>query len=100
MAMPDARSVAMRFAAKFLEQGNYYYASSARGPSSQPLQPASVTRKIDTFFEEVGFEGLAIQSVGYEEGAEVPKVHVYVTKGSRRTPLRLCLMTMGMCRLK
>jgi hypothetical protein len=81
--MTDARSVAERFAAKFLEQGSYYYASSPRGPSSQTLSPAA-SGAIDAYFEEIGFEGLAVQSVGYEAGAENPRVHIYVTKGSRR----------------
>jgi hypothetical protein len=37
-----------------------------------------------TFFDESGFEGLAVQSVGFEEGASDPKVHIYVTKGSMK----------------
>jgi hypothetical protein len=31
-----------------------------------------------------GFSGLAIQSVGFEEGSENPAVHIYLTRGSAR----------------
>jgi hypothetical protein len=32
-------------------------------------------------YDEYGFAGLAVQSVGVEEGVAEPKVHIYVTKG-------------------
>ena len=35
--------------------------------------------------DEYGFDGLSIQSVGYTLGAEEEAVHVYVTRGSKRS---------------
>jgi hypothetical protein len=77
--------IAQRLAAKFLEAGNYTFSAplSARG-LTEVISAAADTRAIDAYFEETGFAGLAVQSVGYEEGAENPKVHIYVTRGPRK----------------
>ena len=83
--MPNARSVAEQLAARFLENGNYVFAGPMKATLAQgPLPAAADAQSFEGFFSEAGFAGLAVQSVGYEKGAEQPKVHVYVTKGSRR----------------
>jgi hypothetical protein len=54
------------------------------------ILPAGVQREpIDGRFEDIGFADLAVQSVGFEEGVDNPKVHVYVTKGPRRKEAEL-----------
>ncbi len=83
--MADARSVAQQLAARFLENGNYTLAGPMTAAGTHaPLPAATDDRSLEGFFSDAGFAGLAVQSVGYEEGADEPKVHVYVTKGSRR----------------
>jgi hypothetical protein len=83
--MPDARSVAQQLAGKFLENGNYTLAGPMRATDAhRPLPAAANEQSLEVFFSEAGFAGLAVQSVGYEEGADQAKVHIYVTKGSRR----------------
>jgi len=78
----------MNLAARFLEHGNYVFAEPLSGRTLAEVIPAAVhPDRVEAYFEELGFEGLAVQSVGYEEGrsdGEPPRVHVYVTKGSRK----------------
>src|SRR5437763_16723104 len=81
--MASAREVAQQLAAKFLEHGNYAAANPMNAAALRLVMPAAAPdAAISEFIEEAGFEGLAVQSVGYEEGADEPKVHIYVTKGS------------------
>lgn len=83
--MLTARQLAERLAARFLSRGSYSFAPTKRIPSHGGVAPASGdAAAMESLFVEEGFAGLAVQSVGYEEGASDPKVHVYVTKGTRR----------------
>jgi hypothetical protein len=83
-SMQQAAVVAQQMAAKFLEAGNYVFAGPLSADVISRVIPAatSVTAVAD-YFQQPGFAGLAVQSVGYEEGAKQPKVHIYVTKGSQ-----------------
>jgi hypothetical protein len=81
--MPSAEQVATILGFEFLRQGNF---SAAAGPVLMPL-PERVSAVADdergpalTYIE--GFSGLSIQAVGYEEGVEEPKVHIYLSRGS------------------
>jgi hypothetical protein len=83
--MADAREVAQQLAARFLANGNYAFADPISAGALKHMMPASAPgSQFAGFFEESGFEGLSVQSVGYEAGAEEPRVHVYVTSGSLR----------------
>ena len=77
-----AEDVARLLATRFLADGNYEV-----GPVSLRAQTiAAKGRGLDEYFEEAGFAGLAVQSVGYTAGIEEgePKVVIHVLKGSRR----------------
>jgi hypothetical protein len=78
--------VAQKLAAKFLAQGNYTSAPSMKGSSLTGLLPAAASEEADVeeFFDEAGFAGLAVQAVGHEVGSRRHKVHVYVTRASRK----------------
>ncbi|MCI0376221.1 MAG: S1 family peptidase [Gemmataceae bacterium] len=83
--MGEARVVAQQLAAEFLARGSYTFANPMSAGALGHVMPAADSRKgLADFFDESGFEGLAVQSIGYEEGAAEPKVHIYVTKGSVR----------------
>jgi len=78
-----ARDVALALAERFLQSGNFVLAGGqGRGPYG--ALPAAAGAHEIAEYDEHGFAGLAVQSVGVEEGVEDPKVHIYVTKGSRR----------------
>jgi hypothetical protein len=82
--MLDAKAVAQQLAQPFLSHGNYTFASTKRADQRAGVSPAATGGEaVDELLSE-GFAGLAVQSVGYEEGAENPRVHVYIVKGSRR----------------
>ncbi len=79
-----AKDVATALAQQFLRSGNFVLA----GGQARAVRPA-VAEAVDLpEYDEYGFSGLAVQSVGVEEGQEVdnPRVHVYVTKGGRLPP--------------
>jgi hypothetical protein len=78
----DAGEVARRLGRLFLERGQYAFASGAI--TGHEATPAATREAFVPSIEEQGFAGLAVQSVGYELGAPEPKVHIYVTKGSKR----------------
>jgi hypothetical protein len=86
--MPSAKAseLAHKLEAQFLANGNFVFA----GPTGQltgfpNVAPASAAEELETQYpQDAAFSGLAVQSVGYEEGDDIePTVHVYVTKGSR-----------------
>lgn len=58
--------------------------AGAQGRGVQGALPAAVGIPEIPEYDEYGFAGLAVQSVGVEEGVDDPKVHIYVTKGSRK----------------
>lgn len=79
-----ARDVAHALTARFLQDGSYVLAGT-QGHASLGARPAAAGAPEFPEYDEYGFSGLAVQSVGFEEGVDVddPRVHVYVTKGSR-----------------
>ena len=80
-----AKDLALALAEHFLQSGNFVLAGvQGRGPRT--VLPAAAEVPEFQEYDEYGFAGLAVQSVGVEEGVPDPAVHVYVTKGSR--PLR------------
>lgn len=87
MSEMSADNVAKTLAAKFLENGNYEaLGASLSDRSVREFASAAATRAIDqTFYEEDGFAGLSVQSVGWTRGAEEERVVIYVTKGSQRS---------------
>ncbi|MER2528528.1 MAG: hypothetical protein ABTR07_11425 [Candidatus Competibacter denitrificans] len=72
-----ARQVAIDLANCFLADGRYVLAP-APGSGVRPASSSSFLCNL----EDAGFSGLSVQSVGYEEGKQNPKVHIYVTRGS------------------
>jgi hypothetical protein len=82
----DAERVATILAYEFLREGRY---SAASGPIEvHPLATAVAVstpdrKDIQSSFPE-GFEGLAVQSVGFEAGPKEPKVHIYLTRASAK----------------
>lgn len=79
--MPTAEEVATFLAYEFLRRGNY---SASIGPVEVPALARAVAAADDADAlpdRPVGFEGLHVQSVGFEEGGE-SKVHIYLTRGS------------------
>jgi hypothetical protein len=83
--MPDAEQVATALAYEFLRKGNY---SASSGPVEVPhLRAAAVAEVLEAeaeFQVTPEFASLAVQSVGFEEGVDDPKVHIYLTRGSAR----------------
>ena len=79
-----ARDVALALTQRFLQAGNYVL-GGVQGHGPHAARPAAAGAPELPEYDEYGFSGLAVQSVGVEEGADVddPRVHVYVTKGSR-----------------
>jgi hypothetical protein len=80
--MADAERVATLLAYEFLREGNF---SAAHGAVDVPslIQAAAATGGELIDIRE-GFGSIAVQSVGFEEGPENPKVHIYLTRGSAR----------------
>lgn len=84
--MSQAKKIAQQLAAKFLAQGNYSFANPLNVSALEHVLPAAApSHRLSDYFEEAGFEGLSVQSVGYEEGTQDPIVHIYVTKGSLKS---------------
>jgi hypothetical protein len=85
--MPTAEEVATALAYEFLRRGNY---SASKGPVEVPelaqVVAAGFVPDIVEQYEEhpEAFASLAVQSVGFEEGVEDPKVHIYLTRGSSK----------------
>jgi hypothetical protein len=76
-----ARDVARKLHAELLAGGCFTF-SPMPMLGANDVVPAAGEPGASAYVERLGFSGLAVQSVGYERGAENPKVHVYVTKGS------------------
>lgn len=77
-----ARDTALALAQRFLRSGNFVLAG-AQGRGSPTVRPAAAEAQEIPGYDEYGFAGLAVHSVGVEEGVPDPRVFVYVTKGSR-----------------
>ena len=75
-----AQDVALALTKRFLQAGNYVLAGT-QGHGPHGARPAAAEAPEFPEYEEYGFSGLAVQSVGVEEGKDVddPRVHVYVT---------------------
>jgi hypothetical protein len=82
---PAAR-VAQQLAAKFLAQGNYGATTAIKGSAARRQFAAAALpeTEIDEFYWDSGVSGLEVQAVGCEEGIKNPKVHIYVSRASRR----------------
>jgi hypothetical protein len=83
--MPTAEEVATALAYEFLRDGMY---SQSIGPTEVPSLARAVAagdgeELIDERASEA-FGNIAVQSVGFEEGPEEPKVHLYLTRGTNR----------------
>jgi hypothetical protein len=75
-----ARDIAIALAERFRQSGNFVLAGTqGRGPYG--VLPAAAGVPEIPEYDEYGFAGLAVQSVGVEEGVANPKIHIYVTKG-------------------
>jgi len=90
--MTEAERVAALLAYEFLREGKF---TASHGPVEVDyLAPLAVAAVADSgepskghaavYGENLGFGGIAVQSVGFEEGPESPKVHVYLTRGTSR----------------
>jgi hypothetical protein len=78
-----AKELAHALAKKFLAQGSFAFAGPT-SPGSHAMPATASAKAASAYFEESGFAGLSVQSVGFEQGVPDPKVHVYVTKGARK----------------
>lgn len=84
--MATAEEVATLLAYEFLRMGRY---SASTGPIEIPALQARAAGAdeddAEQFVEKIDeFSGLQVQSVGFEDGPEEPKVHIYLTRGSVR----------------
>jgi hypothetical protein len=92
--MTNAEAVASQLAYEFLRDGKF---TAAQGPVEvRDLAVSGAAAASIEGFDVLGFTGaptdgasegfggIAVQSVGYEEGAKSPRVHVYLTRGSQR----------------
>ena len=79
-----AKDLALVLAQRFLRSGNFVLAGGVQGRGPHTVLPAAADASELPEYDEYGFAGLDVQSVGVEEGVSEPRVHVYVTKGSRR----------------
>lgn len=79
--MPDAEELAQRLSYEFLRDGKY---SAAVGPVEVRgmIQAAAAGFDVDMEAEAEAFGNIAVQSVGFEQGTEDPKVHIYLTRGT------------------
>lgn len=78
----DVATLAQQLAATYLAGGNFVLSGALKADAITELMPAAAhAEAAGGYLDEVGFSGLAVQAVGYEEGADEPKIHVYVTKG-------------------
>lgn len=75
-----AQDIALALAERFLRDGNFVLAG-VQGRGAGGVLPAAAGAPDLPDYDEYGFAGLAVQSVGVEEGVGQPKVHIYVTKG-------------------
>ncbi len=72
----DVARLARELAAAFLAAGNYTFSPNAAS-SAAGIAPVTGAELHD-FVDDAGFAGLAVQAVGYEDGAAGPRIRVYV----------------------
>lgn len=75
-----ARAVSHSLFKQLFTSGSYAFAATPRR-GSNAVAPAGSDQG-NALDLRAGFAGLAIQAIGFERGAEKPRVHVYVVKGS------------------
>jgi hypothetical protein len=90
LAMPSAEETATQLAHEFLRTGHY---SASSGPVDIPefraMAAGAEDVEISTYASQAeGFSGLAVQSVGFEEGSKDPAVHIYLTRRVSRQQLK------------
>jgi hypothetical protein len=86
IAVERAEAVAAALAYEFLKNGNY---SASSGPVELPVGVSAAAAGVEDemraeFCNTPEFGGLAVQSVGFENGVEDPKIHIYLTRASAR----------------
>lgn len=84
--MANADEIASQLAYEFLRTGRY---GASTGPVEMPqlaVVAAGVEDEAVTGYAErvEGFSGLAVQSVGFEQGPREPAVHIYLTRGAAK----------------
>jgi hypothetical protein len=83
--MATAEEVAMALAYEFLRDGRF---TQSIGPTEVPYLASAVAagdgEEIVQEHSSASFGNIAVQSVGFEEGIEDPKVHLYLTRGTNR----------------
>jgi hypothetical protein len=85
-SMADAEEIATQLAYEFLRTGRY---SASSGPVeigglAATAMGAGDDEVLQYASRAEGFSGLAVQSVGFEEGSKEPAVHIYLTRGAAR----------------
>ena len=84
MAKSKAEVLTIQLASEFLKNGNFEAVGSPMESRTVASVLPAATDLSFTHFNEYGFTGLSVQSVGYSAGGEEEVVHVYVTRGSKR----------------
>jgi len=83
--MATAEEVATALAYEFLRDGRF---SQSIGPTEVPYLAKAVAagdgEEIVQQRASESFGNIAVQSVGFEEGTEKPKVHLYLTRGTNK----------------
>jgi len=81
----SANELCKKFAATFLENGNYDALEASAGGNAQFFDSqAASSSALSTVFANSGFSGLAVHSVGYTPGIEQEKVIIYVIRGTQK----------------
>jgi hypothetical protein len=75
------RRVADELALEFLRRGQY---SASAGPVDLGHGVAASAAAASYVEATAGFAGLAVQSVGVEQGVNTPMIHLYLTHGTQR----------------
>ena len=79
--MPSAEEVATFLGFEFLTPGNF---AVSTGPIQIPAIVEAIAAREHRPIEPGEFGSISVQAVGFEEGNETPKVHIYLTRGSVR----------------
>lgn len=85
--MADAEQISTQLAYEFLRTGRYSASSGPveiQGLGGIAAAGATDAEVADYASRAEGFSGLAVQSVGFEEGTKNPAVHIYLTRGAAR----------------
>lgn len=82
----NPEQIAATLSARFLEGGNYAAVRTPLDPRlADRILPAAADESAEFTLDDDNLGMLSVQSVGHEKGSEKQAVHIYVTKGSKRT---------------